>query len=145
MNTTQKRRLLKLARFLRTSPQVKEHFDLSMWYGTGNPNPWKPSQERATAKNFLNECNTTGCAIGWAAVCMPTVFKKDKDGIVHYPPLCTVPARGMFAAEFAFGIGMDEVSHLFSPGWYHITNWNNPIAVADRIEQLVKEYDASNN
>lgn len=137
MNTIQKRRLLKLARFLRTVP--KEKFDIDSWYNHPfqhrKPNGPDYNYEKISAKKFLSHCGTTACAMGWAAVCMPTIFRKDeRDEVIC---LESGAYQGMQAAQDGFGITYRESMHLFSESGYYSVN-PTPKVVARRIEQFVK-------
>ena len=66
MNTTERRRLRKLGKFLLTVNQ--EQFDMASYitpmYGTFSSGP-------RAAKNRLSDCGTSACAIGWAAFLFP--------------------------------------------------------------------------
>jgi len=112
-----KDRLLKLAEFLETKQfNEEEKFDLNGWH-------------------YKDECGTIACAIGWAT----TLFKKEKFELTDHD----TPQYKRFwdwkAVEKFFSIDSYEAEYLFLGSKYGKKDLNNPLAVAIRIREFVKE------
>lgn len=118
------RRLLKLAKFLRTLP--RKRFDYRTWTGSD----WEGAQDLS--------CGTTGCALGWAAT-MPTFRRLGLRLIAGFGYLRGFPKVGRkvgsAAAEVLFGISVNEAEHLFMPGFGEDNA--TPKHVAKKIERFV--------
>jgi hypothetical protein len=124
-----RRRLLKLAKFLRT---VKpERFDMGTWVG----GDWDGKPDLS--------CGTRACAMGWATT-IPE-FRAlglrlgrrgtSAEGLPVFPVL--KGERGSTwatCAEKIFGLNQGEASYLFIPGWGDTPN--TPKAEARRIEHF---------
>lgn len=122
-----KRKLNKLATFLRTVPRKK--FNMESWAKTPDV------------------CSTAGCAAGWATVCfkrwknpLTLVMEKEK-----YCELYCGEAEGFRAAAKFFEISLAEADYLFDPYEYREQHTNvlisdiTPKLVAKRIEKFVKD------
>jgi hypothetical protein len=131
-----KRRLLKLAAFLRKLPRKRFHYD----HVVGQD--WKGRQDLS--------CGTTACAMGWAAT-MP-IFRKL--GLRMQVPEhgefgdAVTDAAGsyVFAASEIFGISAGDADYLFSPETEHFERPKGPsprasnTTVAAHIERYVAKY-----
>lgn len=119
------RRLLKLARFLRTIP--RKRFDYSNWVGEN----WKGSQDL--------KCGTTGCALGWA-VTMPE-FRRLGLRLLTGGTLKGFPIHGARigsdAAKSIFALSGLEAELLFIPRTMEEFE-ASPKYVARKIEKFVK-------
>lgn len=106
-STVGKRRLLKLADFLKKLP--RKRFDYGAWVGED----WKGKADLS--------CGTTACALGWATV-IPSLRKaglrlyKRNDGTNGYVTLKNRTRVGSEqAAAEVFGITPQEAGYLFTP------------------------------
>lgn len=129
-------RLLKLAKLLR-SKEVKDHFDMTIW---GNH---KFCETVAQGKE--NPCTASACAFGWA--CSIPEFRqaglKMQLGMYIHPNICFRGKLDEEAAALFFGITYSKAIHLFMPSSYKDSDDLEPITpleVAERIEEMVKEY-----
>lgn len=124
-----KKKLLKLAAFLRTIPTKK--FDMDHWSKTPEIN--------------ATTCGTAACACGWGT----TIFKRYKNPLKlvleeDYPGYNPVPIiacgeeRGFDAAATFFEISNNEANYLFWSGDYPSVKIT-PKMVAKRIKQFVKK------
>lgn len=144
MNATGKRRLLKLAAFLRKLP--REKFDFTIVAREAG----KPMRE--ALKAGATRCGTTACAVGW----MPAVFPRSCEWIADTfrgyamrgvvlkgQPL--LPFEMLKVAEQFFGLTDDEVALLFvpsdapTPG--QLGDDATPKQVARHIERFVKRQE----
>lgn len=118
-----KDRLLYLANFLETHKFDNNDFDLSEW-----------------------QCGTSSCAVGWA--CSLEYF--NKQGLVFTTGICPVPFYhkdhkyelvGWIGVQYFFGLASRlDADKLFASWAYPEDDVNNPLAVAERIRNYVKEH-----
>lgn len=123
--TVHKRRLLRLARFLRKLPS--ERFDYTTWGRT-------------------TSCGTVACAVGHCPDVFPTYWRRDND----YPELRESPySSPLIDAMRFFGLSYDAAAFLFSPNSYNGYGYGQPLPylsnvspalVADHIENFVKKF-----
>jgi hypothetical protein len=131
-----KRRLLKLAKLLRTDAKNKKgvQFDLTGW-GILPPGAVKL------------DCNTTACAIGLAV--LSGAFKKEGlfyDASAYIPVPRYNAQRGFAAVEEFFDLTEREALHLFHKDFYAISRRQGAVserAVASRIERFCATKGAS--
>jgi len=133
-----KERLLKLAKFLRTVPEI--FFDLDSFAG----NESFPYQE---GKDIV-DCGTTACALGWATTipefAAAGLRLESMDHISYEARLLYNGKRNFYAGALFMDISIDECHYLFDPIRYDI-DYNikpriNPNLVADRIEDFVATF-----
>lgn len=122
-----KTRLLLLADALETRIP-REKFDLHGWRS------WLNVSDDA----LLHECNTTGCAVGWACA-LPEFQAQGLHWNRGWPALETENGRSTDwrAVEDFFEISADEANRLFTAHSYPKTHRKDPLAVAQRIRELV--------
>lgn len=115
-----KDRLLKLSEFLATKTfSESERFSLVDWYNK-------------------DECGTVGCAIGWAT----TLFNNEGFTLSHGGnPMYEHYFDWAAVCKF-FNINSCCAEYLFLRKEYSRENINNPLAVAARIREFVKEKEA---
>lgn len=123
-----KRRLLKLATFLRTVP--RRAFDIQNW------------QTRPATKpegRVPGECGFAGCAMGWAA--HAKLFRDLKPG-QHGWPVFRKNGKGQSFSQFDAAKKLFELSsynsayYLFDPVRY--AGSATPLQVTKRIEEFVR-------
>lgn len=121
-----KRRLLKLAAFLRTVP--RKAFAIDHWVTT---EATKPEGVRP------GDCGFAGCAMGWAA--HAKLFRGLELNMFAEQPveIRYKGEEGFSAAAKLFDIQYFEAKELFSPNFY-IGLKGTPAQVAKRIERLVE-------
>lgn len=99
------------------------------------------NSEHFNLKTWCCRSDCTACAVGTACV-----FKYFNDRGLHMgdsgEPVYTgkngIEARGWEAVCQFFGLESAQATYLFSSDSYPDRDENNPIAVADRIEQYLK-------
>lgn len=131
LSATTKRKLLKLADFLKTKVQSK-WFNLDYW---------------ATAGFAEKECGTTACAVGWATVCFPRSGLRlvdddgDDDGWADDIDIKYTyrgeEFEGIDAAGKFFGIDDSTASYLFLPESYPEKRRGRK-SVINRIREVVE-------
>jgi hypothetical protein len=127
MLVMQKKRLLKLARFLRE--YVRDRwFKLDHWAEKG----FKEKQ-----------CGTTACGLGWATVCFPRSGLK-LDDLENWENFHNVIYKvgdkeytDFKAGQKFFGLTPEQSSYLFDPYCYR-PDHRGRRSVASRIEKLVE-------
>ena len=125
MNKTQAGRLLTLAHFLRTRVPPEE-FDMRCFAGS-------------RLGPTVGSCGVSACALGWATVIWPSVFRLEWSGacllasLRHVPTAAYTPYTGLPVCRF-FGIEKDEAAELFG------TKPATPEQKAEQIEELVDSY-----
>lgn len=137
MKSFHKKRLLKLASFLRTLP--KERFNLEVI--TGLP---KGSHAMKDEEQIVEElagfckgktCGSAACAIGWC----PAVFPRDAKWETRYGGVVLKSDEWQenfgFAEEF-FGLTEAQAVYLFDPSYYPCRR-QGKISVANRIADFV--------
>ena len=153
MNAYQRKRLEKLAEFLKTIPPKK--FDMEMWMDTNL------EMTEGTADGDVpvdaNVCGTAGCAMGWATT-IPSFRKAGlrlfrnrtffRDCLVSACHVALVDkktgrrtALEFWAAADFFGISVGKAAELFSPDHYTEKQMKNPKFVSKRITNFLKQYD----
>lgn len=119
-----KRRLLKLATFLRTVP--RKSFNIGAWQAREAD---KPEGEKP------GDCGFAGCAMGWAAHAKLfrglTLYHDGAEMLISYEG-----GEGFRGAAKLFDIEYEKSNELFSPNYY-VGN-PTPLTVAKRIECLIK-------
>jgi hypothetical protein len=121
-----KDRLLRLAEFLETKKfNENEMFDLSFWHRE-------------------SKCGTTACAIGWGVEIFKEegliLIKDDSPYSIYYP---VYKNKGSLHAVMSFfGISEFDFTYLFVDESYSEEDHDNPLAVATRIREFVKEKEA---
>lgn len=154
MNVTEKRRLLKLARGLRKV--TPSRFHLARWFAFNEEEevPEDIRYSRMTAERYLNECNTTACAMGHACVIMPTIFAREEsfkalggDEEDGGDVICIANGErnivdGFGAAAQGFGIDEAEAECLFgfTGVWEEVDAQTiTPTMVAEQIEMFLND------
>lgn len=148
MNSVQKKRLLKLAAFLRTVP--RKHFNLEVIIGlckTLEKND-KVYMARSKIVKGLNKVKkdlkphnycVAACAIGWMPAAFNHHLKWNGDGKVVFRQYkyedCT--ESNFEAARKFFTINNRQSNYLFMPESYHPSK-RGPCSVANRIEKFVE-------
>ena len=137
-----KRRLLKLARFLQKLPE--QYFDLES-FTTRNPYTheklWKRLKGlfcKSEAERFLPpSCGTTGCAVGWCPAVFPTLWEwKEQDRVGLKGSISLI---NFGAAVHFFNLDRyDMVHYLFHPRYY-APHSRGPRDVANRIFEVCKK------
>lgn len=144
-----KPRLQYLANFLLRLPPNK--FNLYGWRQKSlddeteeDYDEFDPEQISAYSDASLldEDCGTTGCAVGWA--CALPSFNAEGLRWARLTPEYEDAKHEMFwsgwnAVANFFDISYSEAHRLFSSSAYNRDEWSNPLAVAQRIEQFVKE------
>lgn len=146
-----KERLLKLAEFLETNPQIEGHFDLAVWRKAINLDPAK----NLVTDEQLHSCGTSACAVGWACS-MPEFQAKglgfgtrhgeygSYDNEPTFTPEGSEQLSGWEAVETFFGLDGysnkqsrtgDQSAMLFMSGFYPPSV--GPTEVAERIRLFV--------
>lgn len=135
-----KERLLYLAGFLETSTAPQERFDFTEWC---NYIDGRGDEDGSRPQNILDDCGTTGCAIGYACS-IPDFIKQglrlsfsgapifeDKDGTCwhHFE-----------AAEKFFDLDSIDTKFLFDPHSNHLGNE----ATAQEVAQHIRKFVAAN-
>lgn len=116
-------RLGKLTDFLLTVPE--KQFNLSNWASSGD----------LSEKN----CNTVGCAGGWATV----LFKKDglelvDNDFTRIPYIKYKNYYGWAAIEYFFDIEYDDAEYLFCANSYNDRNKTTSKTVSERIKEFIR-------
>lgn len=143
----------------RGAPKAK--FDLGLWMGGYDDCHWrtfkfKPDPNKDPLKTkyipklgitaaFPVECQTAGCAVGWATS-MPEFNKqnfylqqKSFSGTVEpfYRDSAGEDHQDFRAIEQFFGLDEDSAEMLFTPNFYTKKGERDPKAVAKRIHRLL--------
>ena len=147
MNTYQRKRLEKLAEFLKTVPSEK--FDMELWMDT------KAATARSPDPVDANACGTVGCAMGWATT-IPSFRKAGlrlfhiNDYLGRLSSACHIALvdkkTGHISSDFSaaadfFGISISESEKLFSPDHYKENQRKNPKFVSKKITNFLKKRD----
>jgi len=129
MNSTQKKRLLKLADFLQDlKPQL---FDLNIVIdfkgsATAYPNKYEMKE------SLEGKCNTVACAMGWTPLLYPRLAKWSC-GCVESVKL----GQGFHElANELFGINLNQSEYLFMPNFYG--KKKSAKIVANRIRRFIE-------
>lgn len=163
MTPKQATRLANLATYLMTRVERK-NFDMYSYVGNRRDYMYAPdnimrleSNSGKVTKNTIIKCNTTACALGWAA----TLPENKKVGLkLRYATgAINVSYKGHYsysAGEHCFGISEQESFWLFDPKTYKYTGtpFNEKCltqkirrpdmsrrAVARRIKKVIKTYN----
>jgi hypothetical protein len=99
---------------------------------------WGQGQLDRRSKTKFN-CDFAGCAMGWMGKLVPHTKLKFGDG---YCPFLTVEderVSGYEAIARYFDISVNEANYLFNPLCYKREDIRNPVAVANRIKELLND------
>lgn len=148
-------RLMVLAQQLReiaADEKARARFNLSQWIGDPNDADDRPSNSHYTyavasqlhlkdghTVDITRHCGFAACAIGWAGA-LPT-FRKQGFRIFADGPALTPDFegwRGFQAVTEFFGIREDDADNLFHASRYPARQIVDPLAVVERIEQLIE-------
>ena len=151
MNAYQRKRLEKLAEFLKTVPPEK--FDMEQWMDTEDATD--ATERSRDVPVDANACGTVGCAMGWATT-IPS-FRKAGLRLFRITNYLGQPSSachvalvdkktGHISSDFSaaadfFGISISESEKLFSPDHYKENQRKNPKFVSKRITNFLKQYD----
>ncbi len=145
---TGNKRLLKLANFL-TSDQVKKHFNLRSFISVGS----EAKKERIPAGEVMaaiyendRACGTTACAIGWAPIALPDLFRYEYDDRYPYLPEIISQKTGKtywYAVMDVFVITDDEAYFLFLDSNYKDGARTTAKQVSNRIKKFVAERESN--
>ncbi len=140
MNTLKpiyRRRLRKLAAYLRTVPEV--NFDIhTVTRGVAStPDGWLSAMQR-------HACGTAGCAVGYSPVVFPRLLQYDDIGCVRRADGKRVPSVAHLG-KVIFGVGKVTANWLFFADMYVRPDAScvamggvRPAWVADRLEYVAK-------
>jgi hypothetical protein len=106
-----------------------EKFNLGYW-GQGQ-------LDRRSKTKF--DCDFAGCAMGWMKKLVPRTKLKFDDG---YCPFLTEEGwkfTGFNAIARYFDISVNEADYLFNSACYKPEDIRNPVAVANRIKELLND------
>lgn len=125
-----KDRLKTLADYLRISVP-KEHFDLACWVDIDGG-------EIVDGAITKIGCDTAACAVGWAC----SIPELHQQGL-YFDAKEEVPVFGAYrnwnAVRAFFELTPKEADHLFYDDSYEYEDRQDPLAVATRIEELIRE------
>jgi hypothetical protein len=124
-------RLQELASLLRTVPGGK--FDLTCWRYSPEGITWDDDQILQSDENLKDpECNTAGCAVGWACAHKPF----QDEGLVWRGGPTYKGATAWAATRAFFELDSTQAEHLFYISSYAMHK-QTPEDVADRIEKFI--------
>lgn len=136
MKSIYKKRLLKLAKHLRSKKLGHKKFDFSVI-----------NADRNGKEMTRNGCGFAGCAMGECPIAFPSQWKF-KNGVAQLRSTKKkiFPYSTIYEAEKFFGLNNWESDHLFVPGnqypfehgGRHLRDKSKPESVAANIEAFVK-------